>query len=194
MSAFDRRLAKGAELQKALIDFLDNAGVEYLLSGYERLIGSSNARKIVTRNTDSVSLFIRHYPDISVVKPDRSVLIEVKNSSGIERDCYSTYLSLKNSLDLCVLLFLKNKKLCLVQDLKFKQVSRTDPIARMEVPVTDGIWREPRLLPQDQYYAYLDAYKAQNKSTSGCSFAFIDFNRTRFYPLDAISHSLNRAV
>ena len=190
MNGFKNRLVKGAELQQILIEHLNKAGVEYLLSGYEHLIGSRDARDVITKNSDGVSLFIRHYPDVSVVKPGRSVLIEVKNSSGIERDCYSTYLALQDRMGLCVLLFLQNRKLCRIQDLRFKAMSSHDYIAGMNVPVADGIWKEPRKMSENDYHIYLNAYRKKHKNTSGCAFAFIDFNQTKFYPIEAIAHSI----
>jgi len=185
-------------LQRELVEYLDEQGVEYLLSGYEHLLGSDKARDLITRNRDAVSLFVRHYPDVSVVKPGRSVLIEVKNSSGIERDCYETYLALNRDMGLMVLLFLKNKQLCLIEDLKFSPVNEYDKVAKMRVPVTDGIWKEPRAMRdqgrEQDYFAYLKAYKDARKYTSGCSFAFIDFKATKFYPLESIAASLKAAA
>ena len=194
MNGFERRCAKGAELQQHLLEYLDDAGVQYLLSGYEHLSGSDNARQIITRNSDGVSLFIRHYPDVSVIKPGRSVLIEVKNSSGIERECFNAYLALNQDLNLHLLLFLKNKMLCQIQDLRFSPMPEKDPVAGFDVPVSEGIWREPRQMETEDYHAYLAAYRARKKYTSGCSFAFIDFKRTRFYPLKSIAASLKAAA
>lgn len=194
MSDFEKRLAKGAELQQHLIAFLDRNGVQYLLSGYEHLVGSEKARRIITRNNDAGSLFIRHYPDVSVIKPDRSVLIEVKNSTGIEKECFEAYTALRTGMGIDVLLFLRNRKLCRVEDVVFQECSTFDPIAGFDVPVTDGVWKEPRKLPDEDYIALKDAYRQKNKYTSGCSFAFVDFHKTRFYELEAITYSLRSAA
>jgi len=194
MSAFEKRLAKGAELQQELIDFLDANGVQYLLSGYEHLKGSDDAMRIIRRNNDGGSLFIRHYPDVSVIKPDRSVLIEVKNSTGIEKECYEAYKALRVGLGINVLLFLRNRKLCRIDDLIFQACDTFDRVAGFDVPVTEGVWKEPRKLPEDQYHALLSAYRSKGKNTSGCSFAFIDFRRTEFYELEAITYSLRAAA
>lgn len=191
MKGFERRKQKGQELQDSLIEKLHELQIDYFLSGYENMHGSKNARFIIQKNSDSVSRFIRYYPDISVIKPDKSVLIEVKNSTGIEKDCYETYMSL-HAQGLILLLYMKNQKLCLVQDLRFQKAQQIDFVSKIKIPVVDQVWRCPRLLPEDQYHRYLAAYRAQNKYTSGCSFAFIDFNKTRFYDLERIADSTRR--
>ena len=82
-----------------------------------------------------------------------------------------------------VLLFLKNKKLCKVQDLIFTQIKEFDNKAKMIVPVIDNVWKTPRNLNEDEYKKYLQAYQYK---TSGCAFAFIDFTKTKFYELDVL--------
>jgi hypothetical protein len=85
-----------------------------------------------------------------------------------------------------ILLLLKNKKLCKIKDIVFSKAKSYDVIAEMNVPVTDEIWKEPRLLEKNEYYKYLQNYKNKKKYTSGCSFAFIDFNKTKFFELEIL--------
>lgn len=186
MNDFETRLKKGQELHNYLISFLQENGIEYILSGYEHLDASKGAMKQITKMNDETSQFVRHYPDVTVILPQKSYLIEVKNSSGIERDCYIRYMKLVKEMHLVVLLFLKNRMLCRVQDLAFSRVSSFDTIAEMEVPVDKGVWKTPRAMPTEEYYQYLEAYKQKQKYTSGCSFAFIDFQSTPFYNVNAL--------
>jgi len=113
-------------------------------------------------------------------------LIEVKNSSGIEKECFENYKMLEDLFNLNILLLLKNKKLCKIKDIVFNKAKSYDVIAEMNVPVTNEIWKEPRLLEKNEYYKYLQNYKNKKKYTSGCSFAFIDFKNTNFYDLDIL--------
>lgn len=186
MSDFETRLKKGQELHDYLISFLQDNGIEYILSGYEHLDASKGARNQITRMSDETSQFVRHYPDVTVILPQKSYLIEVKNSSGIERDCYIRYMKLVEDMHLVVLLFLKNRRLCRVQDLAFSRVSSFDTVAEIEVPVDEGVWKTPRALPTQEYYQYLEAYKRKGKYTSGCSFAFIDFKATPCHNVNSL--------
>jgi len=181
MGNFKDRINKALILQEEVIKFLDDNKIEYILSGYEYLKNTLNARNLITNNNDKTSLFIRHYPDISLIYKNKSCLLEIKNSSGIEKYCYENYLSLSNDLDIAVFLYLKNHKICDIKDLKFTPMSIIDPIAKIEIPIIDGVWKNPRSMSDDNYYLYISAYKARKKYTSGCTFAFIDFNNTYFY-------------
>ena len=96
MSEFEKRLQKGNLLQKEFITFLDENNISYILSGYEYLLHSNNAMSILKKSNDLTSLFIRHYPDLSLLFKNKSVLIEIKNSTGIEEEAYNNYFSLQN--------------------------------------------------------------------------------------------------
>lgn len=186
MNNFKERINKAEILQNEVIKFLDDNKIEYILSGYEYLKSSINGRRLITKNNDKTSLFIRHYPDISLIYRNKSCLLEIKNSSGIEKFCYENYLSISLSLDVNVFLYLKNHKICNINDLRFNKIESFDPIANMYIPIIDGIWKDPRSLPESDYYNYLNAYRIRNKFTSGCTFAFIDFENTMFFERDVL--------
>lgn len=191
MNSFEKRKNKGDLLQEEFKNFLDENNIPYFLSGYEYLTSGSNAFNKIKTNSDLTSFFIRHYPDMSIVFKDKSILVEIKNSSGIEKEAYKNYLSLHNDLGVVVLLYLKNKKLCLIEQLKFNPMSEYDSISNMTIPVVEGIWKEPRLLEKNDYYKYKDAYSLKGKYTSGCSFAFIDFDNTPFYSREILIKANN---
>jgi hypothetical protein len=186
MKKFDERVIKGKYLIDDFIVFLKENEIDYILSGYEYLTGSSQSKSKVIKNNNETSLFIRHYPDIAIVFDLKSFLVEVKNSSGIEKDCYINYMKLRQEMNLDVWLFLKNKKMYRIEDVKFNKMSAKDYVADMIIPVTDGIWKEPRQMPQEEYYKYLQAYRNKNKNTSGCSFAFIDFDNSAGCDIDIL--------
>jgi hypothetical protein len=56
----------------------------------------------------------------------------------------------------------------------------------MKIPIKDGVWKTPRNMNREDYNTYITAYRDAGKYTSGCSFAFIDFNKTRFYDLSIL--------
>lgn len=183
MKDFDKRLNKGQELNDFFNDFLVNNKLSYIESGYEFNKDYYNAINLIKNKNDKTSKFVRYYPDKTLTGKSKSILIEVKNSSGIEKECYENYLSLINNLNIEILFLLKNKKLCKCQDLKFNDVNEYDIKAKMKIPVIDKVWKAPRLLNEYDYQNYLKAYKYK---TSGCSFAFIDFKNTKFYELNVL--------
>ncbi|MCE5329383.1 hypothetical protein LLG07_03490 [bacterium] len=186
MSAFDERIKKANQLQNEVIKFLDENNIEYILSGYEYLKSSINGRQLITKNNDKTSLFIRHYPDITLIYKDKSCLLEIKNSSGIEKHCYDNYLSLAKMLNINVFLYLKNNKICNIIDLKLLPMNEWDNIAKMNIPVIDGIWKHPKGLNSNDYYMYKNAYLQRGKNTSGNTFAFFDFINTPFFERDVL--------
>jgi len=193
-TAFERRLKKGSELQKKVIEEIEALGYSFFLTGYENLIGSKDSFKEIRRNDDETSEFIRFYPDLSIILKDFSVLLEVKNSSGIERSAFENYTKLQKDLGLNVFLYLKNNKICSIDKLKFCDVDEYDKVAEMYVPVNQKIWKTPRELPDDEYYEYLKRYRKRGKYTSGCAFAFIDWKNTFFYSLNEIKEAVKRTT
>ena len=191
MNDFNKRTEKSKELTDYFVNFLNLNKISYYESGYEFYKDTHNATEKIKYLKDNTSEFIRYYPDFTIVGEHKSLLIEAKNSSGIEKKCYNNYLSLVQNLNINVLLLLKNKKLCRLEDLKFSIVNKYDKIAEMNIPVTDKVWKEPRKMNDYEYKLYKKKYKEQGKYTSGCSFAFIDFENTKFYDLKTLLHLKN---
>ena len=189
---FKKRLNKGKILSDEMCEYLDAHNIEYLLTGYEHLSGTNNAHEILKKCHDKTSRFMRYYPDLFIILTGKSCLIEIKNSSGIEKECYESYFYLKDSLDINIMLFLRNRKLCMIEDLKLQPVKSYDYIAKMNIPVADGVWKSPRNMidnpeyDSEAYRRYKEAYANADKHTSGCSFAFIDFNSTQFWDIKVI--------
>lgn len=179
---FKERLNKGKILQEYLENFLKENYIPYAKTGYENLISEYNFSNI-TFNKDATSEFIRFYPDYATVFKGKSFLIEVKNSTGIEYNCYKTYNVLVEKLNITLLLFLKNKKLCKLSDVVFN-TPNYDPVSKLTIPFKEGTkFRDPHLLNEEDYRKYIIAYESKGMSTSGNSFAYIDFNNTPFYDL-----------
>jgi len=186
MSDFDKRIEKGKDLYLTVKKILDDYKIPYFETGYENLTNINGAKNLIIKNKDKTSEFIRFYPDMLLVFWNRSFLLEIKNSSGIEKECYENYISLVNNFMLDVLICCKNLKICKIQDVIFKAALRHDYLSGLDIPITDNIWREPRLMSKDDYFKYMQAYKDKNKFTSGCSFAFIDFEKTKFYDFNVL--------
>lgn len=186
MNDFNKRVLKSEELVNRFCTYLTDNSIPFLKSGYEFNVSVNNGLEIIRNMTDVTSKFVRYYPDFTMMRRDKSVLVEVKNSTGIEKECWDNYKTLQDSLGLTILFYLKNDKLCRLNDVKFIPIDGYDPIADMQIPVTDGIWKEPRMLSDYEYSQYMGAYQQAKRYTSGCSFAFIDFNSTNFYDREVL--------
>lgn len=190
MTNFEIRKQKANILMDELIKILDEKNIPYFISGYEYLISKNNAKDKIIKLHDNTSEFVRFYPDMTLIINNNTLLAEVKNSTGIEKNCFNNYLSLSENLGVNVVLFLKNRSFCNLTDIVFSKMNEYDFISKINIPVTNSIWREPRLLEKEKYFEYLNAYKMAGKYTSGCSFAFIDFNKTTFFSLEELINRL----
>ena len=197
MRKFEKRKQKGKILENQFIEFLEANGYKYIKTGYEHLQAASESLGRIKKNKDRTSAFIRHYPDISLILDGVSCLFEVKNSSGIERECYNNYLSLKKNLGLNVVLLLrecrqtKSGRFVFIEDLKFIEMDNIDRKTGYRIPVDEGVWRCARKLPAEEYHGYLSA---MNYKTSGCDFAFIDFRNTKKYKFDEVINVIKKPV
>lgn len=185
MKDFDKRIEYSDILTNFFNDFLKENKISYFESGYEFYKSNHEAIKNIKFKNDLTSKFIRYYPDYTIVGKNKSILIDAKNSSGIEKECYENYKNLEYSCNVNLLLLLKNKKLCKLKDLKFYKPDAFDIKSNLTIPVEHEFFRSPRLLNEKEYQIYMDAYKG---TTSGCSFAFIDFKNTKFYELNVLNN------
>lgn len=188
MNRFNKRANKGKALYNWFTDWLRENGISFYESGYENLISHNNADKVIKFNEDKTSKFIRFYPDISLIFEGKSILIDIKNSTGIEKDCFDNYTFLSDTLNTNVLILCKNKKLCKVKDLKFKVADEIDRLSGLKIPVKDFIWITPRELNEFEYSIYLDAYDREGISTSGCTYAKINFENTKYYDVEILKN------
>ena len=181
MSAFQNRIQQGKELEEYLNNFLIENKIAFFNTGYEFYKSNYGAFELLKTLKDNTSKFIRYYPDKTLVGK-KSILIEVKNSTGLEKQCYDNYLNLHNS-GVIVLLFLKNKKLCKLENLVFKELVEFDSKAQMNIPILDKVWKHPAELSKQDFFKYTQAYKG---ATSGNTFAYFDFDKIKFYELDCL--------
>lgn len=189
MQAFKNRLNKGQELMDELVDYFVDNDISYFVTGYEGLNSSNNARINIIKNNAITSLFVRHYPDFTLAFKHDSYLLEVKNSSGIEYECWQTYKNLHDNLGVNVLFYLRDKRIYHINDIKFKKMLPYCGRSNLSIPILDDVWRVPKMLNEDDYSKYLRAYKF---NTSGCSFAFIDFDNSKGYDKDILIRINNK--
>jgi hypothetical protein len=183
MQAFHNRLNKGYELTNDLLSFLQDYNIPYFVTGYEGLNKSGEAKLNIINNDSITSLFVRHYPDLTLAFKHDSYLLEVKNSSGIEYECWQTYKKLHENLGVNVLFYLKDKKIYHIKDIVFETMRSYCFKSKLEIPVMDNIWRVPKTLNNDDYVKYLRAYDFR---TSGNTFAFIDFENSTGYEKEVL--------
>jgi hypothetical protein len=184
MSEFKKRKEYSNVLTNYFNDFLYENKISYFESGYEFYKSNEDALEKIKFKNDVTSKFIRYYPDYTIVGKNKCILIDAKNSSGIEKECYDNYKLLESSCNVNLLLLLKNKKLCKLKDLKFNKLNAFDVKSNMIIPIENEFFRSPRLLNDNDYQNYMKIYKG---TTSGCSFAFIDFINTKFYELNVLN-------
>lgn len=187
MNAFEQRQSKGAILQQQFVDFLEKNNIKYMLTGYENLANiNQDALNAIRRNKDKTSFFVRHYPDITLVFSNVSILVECKNSSGIEYHAYHNYLSLRKEFGIDVLLYLKNNRLCRIEKLPLIKPHPFCNVSKMNIPIRDTYFRDATQLPKSDYYKYLKAYKNR---TSGNPFSFIDLDTSHpsYITIDALA-------
>lgn len=178
MSGFDKRSKKGEVHEKDLMDYLDKIGISYLMSGYENWISQNRGFENIRFNSSNTSIFVRHFPDITMTTNYDTYLLEAKNSTGIERQCWNAYRSIYDNLGVKVIFYLKDKRIYPIQNIVFKNVDSYCPLSKMNVPVEDGIWRCPSKLSHDRYYEYK---KKMHYRTSGNTYALIDFKKSKGY-------------
>lgn len=94
-NGFKERIEKGKIAISKFIKKLESRNIPYAYTGYEDWVATpefySEIRNI---HTDS-SNRIRFFPDLSIIYKGETFLIEIKNSSGIEKECYETYLDIE---------------------------------------------------------------------------------------------------
>ena len=94
MNEFKKRIEYADILTDFFNDFLKENKISYFESGYEFYKSNQEALEKIKFKNDVTSKFIRYYPDYTIVGKNKSILIDVKNSSGIERECYENYKNL----------------------------------------------------------------------------------------------------
>lgn len=184
MSDFALMLEKGDRHQRTLIDFMEAAGVTYMLAGQEHRPATPEMRERMRASRDKLSRRTRFYPDLIVylggVTP---IFVEPKNSTGIERECFGVYLEIEEEYGQSVWLYLKNQRLARARDLRFREPAERDPISGIAVPIVDGVWVSPDLMPEHLLAQHRSAYRKAGRHTSGKTYALIDFEATESYSM-----------
>ena len=105
MNAFEIRKNKSDELTDYVNEFLSENKISFFESGYEFYKSLQNANDKIKKLNDNTSKFVRYYPDFTYIGKDRTILIEVKNSSGIENNVLKITKCLKTCLILIFFYF-----------------------------------------------------------------------------------------
>jgi hypothetical protein len=179
---FSIMLAKGDRHQKTLIDFMELSGVPYMLAGQEHRPATPEMRERMRAGTDRLSRRTRFYPDLIVYVGDRPIFVEPKNSTGIERECFRAYLEIEQEYEQPFWLYLKDQRLAPIRGLRFREPKEFDPISDIAVPIIDGYWVAPDLMPEHLLARHRAAYRKAGRHTSGKTYALIDFTTTESYP------------
>ncbi len=183
-SKFNKRSSKGKELQEWFIKYLKDNNIHFFNSGIEDICKNKLNLERLRKYTNKGANLMRFQPDLVVLLKPQPVWFEIKNSTGIEQSCFCYYQELQEFYKTSIVFVLKNKKLCELNDIKFKVMPEYDDRSQLHVPVQDQIWRCPDLLKPDDKQKYLSAWKG---ITSGNTFAYIDFDASKTYDVNILN-------
>jgi hypothetical protein len=189
---FEARRSAGDILAQKLVEQFERLKIPYISTGYEYFNNNTDLTRIafslLKKNKDGNSSYLRFFPDFTTVGNTKSLFVECKNSTGIEKDCYYNYKNMQEFNNTNIVLYLKNEKFCFLPDLKFKEANEWNYRTQMRIPITDKVWVEPRKMPKKEYDLYLE--RMQYK-TSGCSYALIDFDKTKTFDIEYLKEYLH---
>ena len=98
---FENRRSAGDILAQKLVEKFERLKVPYIFTGYEYYKNNADLTKIafelLKKNKDDTSSYLRFFPDFTTVGKSKSVFVECKNSTGIEKDCYYNYKNMQES-------------------------------------------------------------------------------------------------
>jgi len=196
-TGFSNRLKKGQIAMDKFVKKLDSMNIGYSLTGYENWISKNGFKDRIIRINTKTSENIRYFPDLSVIseKQNDVILIEIKNSSGIEKKCYEHYMELEKIYKIYIV-FYKNEKFYYsepsntpfqksniknfshIPDISLSKLGNYAMIGHWECPVTDdGIWFLMQRLKQIDIDLYFNLKRYLRNS--GNDFAFIDFSQLK---------------
>lgn len=172
--SFDKRVSKGEQAAREVAAILQRLDVEYAVTGYELLQSTKGYVRAVTALYSPSSKALRFLPDFHIVIGGVCAFLEVKRSTGIEREAYEHYKLLTQRGEHVYLCFKRGNSflVCSALDLQFKPMPRLCRWSGIEVP-SEGVWRCPSRFSKEEYLEYK---RKTGGYTSGSDFAFIDFD------------------
>jgi hypothetical protein len=158
-------------------------------SGYENW-GNDGFKNRIRQLDDTTAKRIRFFPDRTILGEKGAQLVEVKNSTTIEKDAYDTYMDLYRTSYHVGIIFRNEEFLgfeygnqsivrllyCDINNLQAK-VPEDKYLTKygMRLPVEGDVWITPRNLSPDEYQKW-----KSNSPGSGTAYALIDFEVTRW--------------
>lgn len=164
-------------------EWCERNNISWAKSGIEQLKQDKSFLERIHKLKDSTSVRLRFFPDF-IIAGKECYLIEVKNSSSIEKTAYDVYMELSVQLGYNVgIVILKDSTLlfCNIEDLKI--VVKTDIEKHLiKCPIINSIWLAPRQYSKEWTEEnYLEWKKAVGGS--GTTYGYIDFENTNFKKL-----------
>lgn len=167
--AFDNRKKKGTALEIEVDDYLISNGIKFIKTSFENHYTEEEV-KTLTLNPKAAP--VRMTPDRFLT--DYSVFLEVSNSKMIVRKKYEfLYNKYKDSYIVSETLFCVK-----VSDITFEIPRKRCWGLPFDIPIEDTYWRNPGLLPKEQYELFMEKAIEKKGSTSGDSAAFIDWKQS----------------
>lgn len=189
MTGFDRRKEIGNEASDAWIDYCITNGYHYAHTGYESWDMSDEFMDAI-KDPHVIGIYpypswnkIRYFPDWFVIDPlANGFFSDTKNGQGtIERDAYEFYMQLSGKNMDVALVKMKNGNLysAYIDDIRIQPIPT--PLYNGQLPVVEGRWISPRMLPQEKYIEWKEKRKG-----SGTPFGIID----NFNEFEKLTHRM----
>ncbi len=158
--------------------------VEHANVGYECLHSTKEFMKRIKKLQDKTSKMVRYFPD-KICANTKTIYVEIKYGSSIEKDAYDTYMQLYElGYDIAIVFYTRSTyeeyfqdgllMFTKIENLKMKHLGET----YRDVPVKDNCWVTPRLMDEKEYCEW-----KEKTGGSGTTYAYIDESRSNFIEL-----------
>lgn len=177
--SFTKRIKKSEEAVYRFDKYLEDNGIDFSKTGYEDLTSSPSFMESIRDCNDGTSKRLRYFPDRTIVSK-KCMLIEIKHGSSIEKDAYDNYTDLNNIGYNVGIVFYKDDDLlfCEISELTFNNALQWKKLSDKNIvmPIIDNVWHDPRSMNDHDLHIYKSIYPRGSTT----SFAYIDFDNTKF--------------
>ena len=166
---FKERIKKSEITKDLFINYCELMSLEYAYSGYEELKQSNKFKEMIQKIDSVTAQRIKYFPDL-IFADGEGWLIEIKNSTYIEKSAFETYKDLKSiGYNVAIVNIYFGQLIFMdISDLKLKTIEN------IKIP-HDQCWIYPRKLSQEEYFNWKNNHKG-----SETSYGIIDFNESNF--------------
>jgi hypothetical protein len=180
-NGFKERTEKGKIAISKFIEKLETKNISYAHTGYEDWVATSEFYDQIKNIHTHSSNRIRFFPDLSIIYKGETFLIEIKNSSGIEKECYETYLDLeKIGYKINIAFYLQESFFCFSRpsSLPFNKISKTIKGIDISEYISECekfiLMQKMKIENKQKFYELKKVFK-----NSGNDFGYVDKNKMK---------------